>query len=162
MAAVAVIIAGEDRPSTLLIKRAEHADDPWSGQVAFPGGKLSKDDGSAKETAMREAREEVGLDLANEGTFAGYHSPFRTHTGDMDVIPAVFRTATQLEVTPNREVAGHKWVPLDEFLRPSSASTYHFTREGFSRELPAFAIGDYVVWGLTHRIVSSLLGLDLA
>jgi 8-oxo-dGTP pyrophosphatase MutT (NUDIX family) len=158
LAAVSVIVAGEDRLSTLLIKRAKHQDDPWSGQIAFPGGKLSKDDTSAKETAIREAREEVGVDLVRNAKFAGYHTPFRTHTGEMDVIPAVFLTPRELEVTPNHEVAGFKWVLLEEFLHPRSASTYHLEFRGSFRNLPAFAVGDYVIWGLTHRIISSLLG----
>ncbi|HYB44996.1 MAG TPA: CoA pyrophosphatase [Nitrososphaerales archaeon] len=158
LAAVSVIIAGEERPSTLLIKRAEHSDDPWSGQIAFPGGKMGRGDGSAKETAIREAKEEVGVDLTKDAEFAGYFVPFRTHTGDMDVIPAVFLLLKEAKATPNREVSGYKWVPLDEFQNPRSASTYRFSAPGSSRDVPAYAVGDYVVWGLTHRIISSLLG----
>ena len=158
LAAVSVIIAGEERPNTLLIKRAEHSDDPWSGQIAFPGGKMGRGDGSAKETAIREAKEEVGVDLTKDAEFAGYFVPFRTHTGDMDVIPAVFLLLKEAKATPNREVSGYKWVPLDEFQNPRSASTYRFSAPGSSRDMPAYAVGDYVVWGLTHRIISSLLG----
>jgi 8-oxo-dGTP pyrophosphatase MutT (NUDIX family) len=161
LAAVSVIIAGEDRPSMLLIKRAEHSDDPWSGQVAFPGGKMGEGDRSAKETAIREAREEVGVDLAGDAEFAGYYIPFRTHTGEMDVIPAVFLLPREARVVPNREVSGYKWVPLEEFSHPHTASTYHFSSQGSSRDLPAFTIDEYVVWGLTHRIISSLLGQGL-
>jgi len=158
LAAVSVMIAGEEKPSTLLIKRAEHSDDPWSGQIAFPGGKMGRGDGSAKETAIREAREEVGVDLSSGAEFVGYYVPFRTHTGDMDVIPAVFLLQKEVEATPNQEVSGCKWIPLEEFLNPRSASTYRFGVPGSSRDLPAYAVGDYVVWGLTHRIISSLLG----
>lgn len=162
LAAVSVIIAGEEEPSTLLIKRAEHSDDPWSGQVAFPGGKMSEGDRSVKETAIREAMEEVGVDLTNDSAFAGYYVPFRTHTGDMDVIPTVFLLPREAKVRPNREVSGCRWARLDEFLNARSASTYRLSVQGSSRELPAFVIGDYVVWGLTHRIISSLLGQGLS
>jgi 8-oxo-dGTP pyrophosphatase MutT (NUDIX family) len=158
LAAVAVIVVDDSNPRILLIKRAEHSDDPWSGQVAFPGGKMSEGDKSAKETAVRETKEEVGVDLAADARFAGYFIPFRTHTGGMDVVPAVFLMNREVEVTPNGEVSGHKWVGLDEFLLPGTASTYHLKAQGFSREMPAFAVGDYVIWGLTHRIISSLLG----
>lgn len=157
LAAVAVIIAGDDNPRTLLIKRAEHTDDPWSGQIAFPGGKMGKGDASAKETAIRETKEEVGIDLAREAEFAGYYVPFRTHTGDMDVIPAVFLLPREVGVVPNGEVSGYKWARLDELLQRHSATTYRLSVQGFSRDMPAFAIGDYVVWGLTHKILSSLL-----
>ncbi len=159
LAAVAVIVADESKPRTLLIRRAEHLDDPWSGQIAFPGGKMGGGDRSAKDTAIRETKEEVGLDLAAGAGFAGYYIPFRTHTGEMDVIPAVFLIEREVEVIPNSEVSGYKWVGLNEFLLPSSASAYRLKARGFSRDMPAFALGDYVVWGLTHRIISSLLGI---
>lgn len=159
LAAVAVILSGEANPKTLLIKRAERTGDPWSGQVAFPGGKTGEGDRSARETAVREAREEVGVDLGREAEFAGYSVPFRTHTGDMDVIPAVFVLKREAKVVPNGEVSGHRWVDLGLFLDPRSESTYHLRAGGTSGDLPAFAVGDYVVWGLTHRIISTLLGM---
>jgi len=158
VAAVSVIIKGRARPRTLLIRRAESAGDPWSGQVAFPGGKMAEGDRSARQTAIRETKEEVGVDLAKYAKFAGYHSFFRTHTGDMDVIPVVFLLERAVKVSPNGEVSGHRWVGLDEFLQPSAASTYHIVVGGAARDMPAYAVGDYVVWGLTHRIISSLLG----
>lgn len=115
-------------------------------------------DGSARETAERESKEEVGVDLARDAEFAGYFIPFRTHTGDMDVIPAVFLMEKELEVTPNGEVSGWRWLELREFLRPESAFVYRPDFLGASREMRAYRIGDYVVWGLTHRIIASLLG----
>lgn len=159
LAAVAVILSGEANPKTLLIRRAERADDPWSGQVAFPGGKMGEGDSSAKETAVRETREEVGVDLSREAEFAGHSVPFRTHTGDMDVIPTVFVLKREVKVVPNGEVSSHRWVDLELFLDPRSESAYHLRAGGLSRDMPAFAVGDYVVWGLTHRIISTLLGM---
>jgi len=161
LAAVSVIVADEADPRTLLIRRAERSDDPWSGQVAFPGGKMGSDDRSARDTAVRETKEEVSIDLAKDARFAGYFVPFRTHTGSMDVIPVVFLLERDVEATPNLEVSSYRWVGLDEFLQPRSASIHHLQVQGFSREVPAFALEDYVVWGLTHRIISSLLGLGL-
>lgn len=161
LAAVSVIVTDEVRPETLLIKRAEHSDDPWSGQVAFPGGKMSGGDRSARDTAVRETREEVSIDLDKGAKFEGYYVPFRTHSGSMDVIPVVFTIGREVEVTPNGEVSGYKWVGLGEFLQPKAASTYRLQVQGFPREMPAYNIGDYVVWGLTHRIISSLLGKAL-
>src|SRR5690348_13096517 len=64
-AAVAlVLIDGADGLEILLIRRAERADDPWSGQVALPGGRYEPGDGDLLTTAMRETREETGVDLA--------------------------------------------------------------------------------------------------
>ena len=75
-AAVAVIFGRAG--SFLLIRRVERPDDPWSGQVAFPGGRVEPEDASFSETACREAREEVGLDLKAKATVLGIHGKFRT------------------------------------------------------------------------------------
>ena len=51
----------------LYIRRATSRADPWSGHVAFPGGKRDEGDSSDKQTAVREVAEEIGLDLRDEG-----------------------------------------------------------------------------------------------
>ncbi|MHC5019166.1 MAG: NUDIX domain-containing protein, partial [Planctomycetota bacterium] len=64
-AAVAVVLAGPpDDLAICFIKRAEHPDDPWSGQMALPGGRRDPEDAGQRAAAIRETREEVGLDLA--------------------------------------------------------------------------------------------------
>ena len=155
-AAVAMIIRNERKPSVLFIKRAEHAGDPWSGQVAFPGGKMQPEDRTAKDTAAREAREEVGIDLTEAAEFLGYGSLTTTHTGAMDVVPTVFLMKSDAEVKPNDEVASFRWVDLGDLLA-KSRSYYRFETGGASADLPAFRVDDYVVWGLTYRIVDMLL-----
>jgi 8-oxo-dGTP pyrophosphatase MutT (NUDIX family) len=65
LASVAIMLMDDDDPKTLLIRRAEKDEDPWSGQVAFPGGKRTEGDRSLRETAVREAWEEVGVDLSH-------------------------------------------------------------------------------------------------
>ena len=71
-AAVAMVISEqEDRGlSALFIQRAEHPDDPWSGQMAFPGGRRESYDSSLDAAARRETLEEVGLEL-NEAMLVG-------------------------------------------------------------------------------------------
>ena len=156
-AAVAMLMRNEQSPSVLFIKRAEHAGDPWSGQVAFPGGKMRPEDRTIKDTAMRETLEEVGIDLANTAEFLGYGTLATTHTGTMDVVPTVFLMRSETEVKTNEEVASHRWVELERLVAAESRSTYRFEREGTAVELPAFKIGEYTVWGLTYRILDALL-----
>ena len=156
-AAVSMMIRDRESPSVLLIKRADHEGDPWSGQIAFPGGKVQQGDCTAKDTAMRETLEEVGIDLRGSARFLGYGAVETTHTGNLDVIPSVFEMKSAVEVTPNAEVASYRWVSLAELLSPASRSSYRLEYQGRSVEMPAFTTGGYVVWGLTRRILSSVL-----
>ena len=156
-AAVSVMLRDKMNPSVLLIKRAERAGDPWSGQIAFPGGKMQSEDGTAKDTATRETLEEVGIDLSKTAEFLGYGTLTTTHTGTMDVVPVVFLMKDEVEAMANDEVASFRWIQLGELLAPGSKSSFRLETPGNVIELPAYITGDYVVWGLTHRILDSLL-----
>jgi len=156
-AAVSIIVRDRKYPSVLLIRRAERLGDPWSGQIAFPGGKMKPGDKTARDTAVRETMEEVGIDLNSKAEFLGYGGVATTHTGTLDVVPSVFILKEGVEVKPNEEVASFRWVNLEDFLEPRTRSTYDLDRDGTTVGLPAFAVGDYVVWGLTYRILSTVL-----
>lgn len=160
LAAVSVILRGKDSPEVLLIKRAERTGDPWSGNVAFPGGKLEEGDKSAREVAIRETIEEVGIDLEATAVFLGYFEPFMTHTGTMNVVPSVFLLRRGVEVKHNEEVSSYMWADLSRLLGPGSRSTHRIEAGGGSIEMPAFVIGDFEVWGLTYRIVTALATPD--
>lgn len=157
-AAVGIMVSEDDRPSTLMITRARRSGDPWSGQVAFPGGKAQQEDRKAVETAVRETREEVGIDLLTEGRFLGYAEASTTHTGTMSVVPCVFAVPRRLEVFPNAEVASHRWLELEVLLSAKSRSSYGLEVGGKTVSLPAIRVEDYVIWGLSHRIIINLFG----
>jgi 8-oxo-dGTP pyrophosphatase MutT (NUDIX family) len=156
-AAVSVILSDRVAPKILLIKRSEREGDPWSGQIAFPGGKFQEGDGSAKSTAVREAREEVGIDLDVTSEFLGYFHRFQTHTGELDVVPVVFLLKRSVRVKTNEEATSHMWVDLEKLASGEARSMYRLDLGGETREMPAFKVGDYVIWGLTHRIISALV-----
>jgi len=158
LAAVSMILHGRRSPSVLLIERARRAGDPWSGQIAFPGGKMQEGDRDARDTAVRETREEVGINLDRVASFLGYGEVTRTHTGTMDVVPSVFTLNREVEIRRNEEVASSRWVELDDLLAPGARSTFRLGYEGKAVQMPAYAVGGYVVWGLTYRILSTLVG----
>src|SRR6267143_4828799 len=157
LAAVAVIIKNDKSPGLLFIKRADRRGDPWSGQVAFPGGKRKDGDATARETAARETLEEVGIDLNKSARFLGYAESAITHTGSMKVVPAVYVLTEEVAVHQNNEVASHRWIALRDLVSPASRSSYHLDYGGQEVEMPALAIDGFIVWGLTHRILSWLL-----
>ncbi len=156
-AAVAVILAGSaEGRKVLLMRRPEREDDPWSGQVALPGGRVQTGDGSFEQTAIRETREEVGIDL-RDSMFLGYLGRFRARTRGIWVVPSIFVSDDVLSVNAGPEVASYRWIPLHQVIDRTNRSTYRLQRGG-GRRSPAFVIGDYVVWGLTERILSALTG----
>lgn len=154
-AAVAIIFRGQ---GFLLIKRVERLEDPWSGQVAFPGGRVQEGDTNFSATASRESYEEVGLDLRKRADFIGYMESFQPLNGKISVVPCVFNLISGGRVALNSEVASYRWVSVDS-LSASSRETYVLERGGRPTTLPAFRFEDYIVWGLTERILTRFAGL---
>jgi 8-oxo-dGTP pyrophosphatase MutT (NUDIX family) len=144
--------------SFVLIKRVERPDDPWSGQVAFPGGRVQAGDASFFETACREAQEEVGLDLRANARFLGYMENFEPGNRRVSVVPCVFQLTEEGVVVQNSEVSSHRWVPLGS-VSVSNRDEYIFERGDRRLALPAFRFRDYLVWGLTERILTKLVEL---
>jgi 8-oxo-dGTP pyrophosphatase MutT (NUDIX family) len=158
-AAVAVILTPEP-DSVLLIRRAERAGDPWSGHMALPGGRQDPADPDLVTTAVRETLEEVGLALQPD-QLAGSLDDVVPRTPVLPPIavrPYVFVLDRRPELALNPEVAAADWVPLDLLLHPETYHTARFEIRGESREFPAYRVREAVVWGMTERILSGLLG----
>ena len=157
-AAVAVAIRdGPHGEEVLLIRRAVREGDPWSGDVAFPGGRVEAVDGSFRDAALREAREEVGADLAADARFLGYMGPFQARRRGIWVVPCVFAITRDVTLDGSDEVAAHMWVPLREFRASENRSTYVLELGGERRTFPSYNVQGVMVWGLTERILTSLV-----
>lgn len=163
-AAVAAILRdGGAGAEVLLIQRAEHPDDPWSGHMAFPGGRVDPQDASALAAALRETREEIGLDLERDGVLLGRLGDARTHLRPEavphSVVPFVFGLAGDPALELNHEVQRVVWVSLAFLAGRANRSTFTWIRRGLPLPMPSVAIGDGVLWGLTLRLVDDLLAL---
>jgi len=163
-AAVALLLRpGAAGIELLLIRRAEREGDPWSGHMAFPGGRASPADADLAATAAREAGEEVGIDPARQGRLLGALddlAPRSARLPSIVVSPFVFAVETGAEPVPNHEVQTALWVPVDELLHPDAATEYlHELADGATLTFPAFDARGYVVWGMTHRILTGFLEL---
>jgi 8-oxo-dGTP pyrophosphatase MutT (NUDIX family) len=158
-AAVAVILKTDSRArdAFLLIRRADRTQDPWSGQVAFPGGRVEPYDRSLAETAMRETMEEVAVDLAARAEFLGYMGPFEPENRRVRVVPVVFAILGAVRVLSSPEVSSHRWIPIKDLLSGLKRADHEVGSGGDHRTVPSFRFGDYLVWGLTERILSSLV-----
>ncbi len=156
VAAVAVIVNPHDLGgSVLLIKRVERLGDPWSGQIAFPGGHKAPGDRDYLETAIREAGEEVGINL-REHLLLGHLPLVRAHTRRIQVVPYVFELKTSVMVRLNEEVYESFWAPLDS-LEKINATHTEVEIEGGKLRVDAYPYDGYVIWGLTFRIINTLL-----
>lgn len=163
-AAVAVILRADNTGSAdlLFIKRAVFAGDPWSGQVAFPGGRHEPGDASLVDTAVRETREELGADLASAGRLVGALDELHPRTPLLPPIvvrPHVFVTEQALALTFSAEVADAFWVPLATLLDPATRTEREVSPRGHRMRVPSFVVGEHVIWGMTERILDGLLGL---
>lgn len=157
-AAVAVVLrehAGE--AEVLLMKRADREGDPWSGHMAFPGGRRDPRDGTLLDTAIRETREEVGIDLARDGRVLArlpdVPAMARGKRVGMTIAAFVFALERAVTPVPNHEVAEVLWARLGPLARGEAASTYPYVWEGRALQLPALVVEERVVWGLTHQML---------
>jgi 8-oxo-dGTP pyrophosphatase MutT (NUDIX family) len=157
-AAVAVILAPEP-DSLLLIRRAERADDPWSGHMALPGGRKDPSEPDLLATAIRETAEETGLALHPEHRIGTLDDvvPRTPVLPPIAVRPYVFVLEHRPELSLNPEVAAARWVPLDFLLHPHTYNSVQLEIRGEQRVFPAYRLDDSVVWGMTERILSNLL-----
>jgi 8-oxo-dGTP pyrophosphatase MutT (NUDIX family) len=155
-AAVAIIIDPKHRNgSLLLIRRTERHGDPWSGQVAFPGGYKKEIDRTFLETAIREAHEEVGVELGRHRAL-GALSPLYSYTRHILIAPYVFELKGNIEVQLNQEVAESFWVPLHQLSKIEVVKSEVQVAEG-KLVVNSYVYDRHVVWGLTFRIINVLL-----
>lgn len=163
-AAVAVLLRFADSdggPGVLLMRRVEHPKDPWSGHVSLPGGRAEPGDGSAAATASRETEEEVGVDLARHGELLGHLPPLKpllTVTArPLQVVPVVFLVNGEVHPEAREEAQRVFWLPLETAAAGALDSTFRYRLGPISKEFPCWRHDGEVIWGLTYRVLRTLL-----
>ena len=143
----------------LAIRRAVSRRDPWSGQMALPGGRLEEDDAGLAAAAIRETREETGVRLS-AGALLGRLEPLRplmSRAPAVTVWPFVFRAPPGLTARPaSPEVASVHWLRMSAFADPASRGVYTWVRDGGRRRFPCSRIDGHVIWGLTFRVLEQI------
>jgi 8-oxo-dGTP pyrophosphatase MutT (NUDIX family) len=161
LAAVAAVLRVTSEPELLFIKRAELERDPWSGHVAFPGGRAELHDASLEATATRETFEELSVDL-RLGCVLGRLDDLAPRSPVLPPIiirPFVAVVAPDVVWVPSAEVASAFWVPLSTLRDNASVAEHVMEIDGAQARFPAYRVQEHVVWGLTERIVRQLLSL---
>ena len=164
-AAIALVLrlgaAGE--PELLMIKRAEFEQDPWSGHIACPGGRMDPTDRDLEHTAIRETWEETGVDIAAHGQTLGTLDDISPRTPALPPLvirPFVAVVQSDVTIVASPEVAEAFWVPLSAIRETTSwVRAMVRIRNLGEREEDVFRHGDYTVWGLTHRALVQFVAL---
>jgi 8-oxo-dGTP pyrophosphatase MutT (NUDIX family) len=156
----------------LLIKRAINPRDHWSGNLALPGGRWQADDTDMLATAIRETREEVGIDLSRGGQVMGRLDTIKSRNPlipQIDVTPFVFVAPADFHVAEedmqarplslNHEIAAAFWISVDHLRTKGRSEVFELIVEGSARTWPAYPSEQGLIWGMTERMLTSLLEL---
>jgi 8-oxo-dGTP pyrophosphatase MutT (NUDIX family) len=138
----------------LLMKRTENPRDPWSGQISFPGGHFEPDDVYLHNTAMRELKEETGIQNAEIIGALNVHHP--RNSPEMYVYPFICYRENFDGVRPQ---SGE----VEYFLTPKIYELKVEKREIKIKKISfledCFLYKGEVIWGMTFRIINEILGL---
>ncbi len=175
-AAVALVLrAAEADMEALFIRRALHDADPWSGHLAFPGGRIDETDADARAAAERESLEEVGIDLVQADVRAGRGSSGAgchvRRLGRLDdvlgyaesirVSAFVYGLTGPVELKPNYEVHEVFWTPLRHCTDPDRQAIREFEYLDVSRPLPTIRLLEDerapVLWGITYKFMDDFM-----
>lgn len=170
-AAVAVVLHDAPTGSEMLfIQRAEHPRDPWSGHMAFPGGRVDPGDATPRHAAERETREEVGLDLGGAELIGRLDDVDGAPPGLHRLVVSAFvydlRPRGSLRphgdlhprgtITLNHEVSDALWVPVPNLIDRARHVPFYWPPGQRETHYPGIVVGNpdrHVVWGLTYRFL---------
>jgi 8-oxo-dGTP pyrophosphatase MutT (NUDIX family) len=153
--AVAMLL-GPDR-AMWLVRRAERRGDPWSGHLAFPGGRWQDDDGDLLRTAMRETWEEVGVDLGGAELLGALDDLAARPLRQLMLRPFVFRVDHAPTFRPNEEVAAVHRCDLDALLAGRGRGAMRWPLDAVGVKLPCVDVDGVRLWGLTLAVIDDLL-----
>lgn len=155
-AAVLLAVRVSDPLELLLIERAEKEGDPWSGHMALPGGRREPSDAGLLATALRETHEETGI-VVGPGAVLGSLEEVRPSSRrrfSIMIAPFVAVVPPETHAVPApAEVETALWVPLSHLASQTAVDEILIELEEGSATFPALSYQDYVIWGLTHRII---------
>ena len=162
LAAILLVLRQREdgEPELLMIKRAEFEGDPWSGHIACPGGRMEPGDADLAMTAVRETREETGIDVDRDGVLLGQLDDLSPRSPLLPTIvirPFVALVRPDVEIVPSYEVASAFWVPLSALRERSSWDVDFVAVRSGRRRASIFRHEGHTVWGLTERVLRQFL-----
>lgn len=150
-AAVMVVIYGQD-PKIILTEKPKTLS-MHGGEISFPGGKLSKSDSDLLDTAIRETREEISLEISRSNV-VGQLKPVQTRNSGFTIVPFVTILEKIRSMYPNDEVQQILDIPIIPLLRELRIDDDIDHRAFFETYMTTFE--DKVIWGATARILKQI------
>jgi 8-oxo-dGTP pyrophosphatase MutT (NUDIX family) len=132
----------------LFVKRVKRSTDPWSGQIAFPGGKHDPEDKTLKDTVIREIYEETGINL-QEDNFLGVLKAINSKPShNIRILPfiVILKEIPVIKLNEN-ELDRYFWTSYKKIANSEGVANLS------NRKVPAYILGDDIVWGVTYRIL---------
>lgn len=149
-----VLVPNGESADILLVKRARRRGDPWSGHIAFPGGRIHRSDGNLKQTLVRELREEVGLNVGMGRVLGALETLSPSNRPALKVTPFLILFDGRPELSMSDEIEGAFWVDIYDLAHGLSE------RGDWGRSVragPVYHVKDLVVWGMTARLIRRML-----
>jgi len=138
------------------IQRTEY-NGPHSGQISFPGGKIEKEDKDIIDTALRESKEEIGIEPNLVDVF-GQLTPLHIPVSNFIVYPliGIYKTTPKFIIDP-LEVKKVIEVKLTDLINPDNCTTKEFKYGDLSFRAPIYNPNNITIWGATAMILSEFL-----
>jgi 8-oxo-dGTP pyrophosphatase MutT (NUDIX family) len=133
----------------LFVKRVERSTDPWSGQIAFPGGKIETSDNSLKDTVIREVFEETNILVKEENILGALEIIKSESKRNIKILPFIVILEEKPFIKLNKnELDKFFWIPYKNIENSRGITNFG------SREIPAYIFGKDIVWGVTYNILA--------
>lgn len=166
-ASVALILREHNQGCELLmLQRAIKAGDPWSGHMAFPGGKQDHKQEASIDTAIRETFEETSINLSNAdclGRLSDLTTRTHNNKGLMTISPWIFQISEKSNIQLNHESQRAIWLPLDTFA-PMRREQFRWpimelAGKSVAINLPCFRYDQAKIWGLSLIMLDEFMDL---
>ena len=155
-AAVLILLYPSRGETHLVFMKRNEYKGPHSGQVSFPGGAWEESDGTLDQTAIRECREELGIQESIEilGALTPLHIPVSNYlvapfVGWMEQTPVFHPDRTEVQYVIE--------VSLRELLDTATRDSETLHQHNRSVEAPYYGVGENKIWGATAMMLSEFL-----
>jgi 8-oxo-dGTP pyrophosphatase MutT (NUDIX family) len=152
LASVMIIIYDKE-PVVLMTKRPKTMN-LHAGEISFPGGSWHQEDKDLMDTARRETREELGIDIARNQVI-GQLKPVTTLNSGFTITPFITIPDMSPSITPNSEIESILRIPLIPLLQTieEDKDPHHISIQ----EMYTFTFANHLIWGASARILKQIL-----